>query len=222
MNIKQKQELIAYLSQYATPNKLEKMARVLPERTKHVSIVLEDIFQQHNASAVIRSAECFGIQDIHVVETQNKFTATPGVAMGSSKWIHTHRYTDVKDCYKSLKEQGFRVVAASPHVTSSSLYDLPYDKKMALVFGTEHVGLSQYALDNADEYVAIPMYGFTESFNVSVSVAVCLFHLIIQLRNSDVAWQLTEQQQLDVMLDWLRAAVRGSAEHENYFLHGKK
>jgi tRNA (guanosine-2'-O-)-methyltransferase len=183
--------------------------------------VLEDIFQQHNASAVVRSAECFGIQDLHIVQDRFSFSVNTGVAMGSSKWISMYRYGNTPDAFKALKEQGYRIVATTPHTNACTLQDLPIDQKFALVFGTENVGLSSYAMEHADEYVKIPMYGFTESFNVSVSAALSLYHTTTALRKSDIAWQLSADQELEVRLFWLRKAIRGVQQFERMFFEGK-
>jgi tRNA (guanosine-2'-O-)-methyltransferase len=216
-----KKALIAYLEKQITQNKREKMDQVIRNRTRHVTIVLEDIFQQHNASAVVRSAECFGIQDLHIVQDRFSFSVNTGVAMGSSKWISMYRYGNTPDAFKALKEQGYRIVATTPHTNACTLQDLPIDQKFALVFGTENVGLSSYAMEHADEYVKIPMYGFTESFNVSVSAALSLYHTTTALRKSDIAWQLSADQELEVRLFWLRKAIRGVQQFERMFFEGK-
>lgn len=215
-----KQALISYLEQQITLNKRTKMDEIVRNRTRHVTLLLEDIFQQHNASAIVRSAECFGVQDMHIVQERFSFSVNTGVAMGSSKWISMYRYGNTPDAFKALKEQGYRIVATTPHATASNLEDLPLDGKFALVFGTENVGLSAYAMEQADEYVKIPMYGFTESFNVSVSAALTLYHITTSLRNSSIDWRLPADQELDVRLSWLRKAIRGAKEFERMFFEG--
>lgn len=212
-----KKALIAYLEQQITLNKRTKMDEIVRNRTRHVTLLLEDIFQQHNASAIVRSAECFGVQDLHIVQERFSFSVNTGVAMGSSKWISMHRYGNTPDAFKALKDQGYRIVATTPHATASNLEDLPLDGKIALVFGTENVGLSAYAMEHADEYVKIPMYGFTESFNVSVSAALTLYHVTTALRNSSIDWRLPADQELEVRLSWLRKAIRGVKEFERMF-----
>lgn len=217
MDIHRQQALIDYLLSYVTPNKKEKMEQVLAWRTRHVSLIMEDIYQAHNANAVVRSAECFGVQDLHIVEDRFKFKAAATVAMGATKWMSFHQYQSVEKCFDTVRSQGYRIIATTPHLKAQSLYDLPLDRKCALVFGTENIGLTAYALEHADEYVTIPMFGFTQSFNVSVSVALCLQRIMHTLHNSAIAWQLTEQEKQDVMLEWLRRMVRGSALLEKRF-----
>lgn len=222
MTTELKKELINYLLPHITQNKREKMDEIIKARTRHVSILLEDIFQQHNASAVTRSVECFGVQDLHIIQDRFKFNVNAGVAMGSSKWISMHTYPKVQNAYEALKNQGYRIVATTPHAQASYLEDLPLDDKLILVFGTENIGLSPWALEHADEYVKIPMVGFTESFNISVSVALCLYHITSKLHKSSIPWQLSDEDKLDVYLTWLRRAIRGSHEYERMFYESKK
>jgi len=221
MDIQQKQELIAYFAEFVTQNKKDKMDSVIVQRTRHVSLVLEDIYQPHNASAILRSAECFGVQDIHCVEDRNRFAATEGIALGASQWLTTQQHDTTKQCFDQLKKQGYRIIATTPHTKACSLPNLSLRGKMALVFGTEHTGLSEYALEHADEYVKIPMYGFTESFNVSVSVALCLYDVTQRLRTSNYEWKLSEEELIDVRLRWLRKIIRGSAQLEKRFFEQK-
>jgi len=209
MDLKEKKELVGYLLQYATDNKRKKIQEVIHKRTRHVTIVLEDVFQTHNASAVVRSAECFGIQDMYVIEKRNEFKPVLGVAKGSSKWIDCHTFDNTTVCIKELKKNGYKIVATSPHKTSCFLHDLNIDNKTALLFGTEAIGLSQEALDLSDEFVTIPMFGFTESFNISVSVAICLYDVMQRLRKSSLNWQLSDKEIIDIKLQWLRKIIPG-------------
>lgn len=218
MSIQQKKALIAYLLPQITENKASVMAEALQHRTRHVTILLEDIFQQHNASAAVRSAECFGLQDMHVVESRFKFAVNCGVAMGSSKWIDLHRHKTTQEAFQKLKNDGYRIIATTPAKGAVELTQLPLEGKLALVFGTENVGLSEYALEHADEYVHIPMFGFTQSFNVSVSAALCVYQLTTALRQSTISWQLSEEEKTDIMLSWLRGTIRGSGEFERMFM----
>ena len=217
----QQQELIDYLAEFVTQNKQDKMDTVIANRTRHVSLVLEDIFQPHNASAIVRSTECFGVQDIHVVADRNKFAATEGIALGASQWLSIKQYDETEACFAQLKKQGYRIVATTPHTNACFLSELPLDGKLALVFGTELEGLSKQALEHADEFVKIPMVGFTESFNVSVSVALSLYDTTQRLRASSIDWKLSPQDELDVRLDWLRAIVRGAPQLEKRFFAQK-
>lgn len=211
-----------YLGSFISDSKKEVMERVLAGRTRYITVVLEDIFQPHNASAVIRTCDCFGVQDIHVVEDHHRYVLNPNVTMGSSKWTSLFRYnhedgTNTRDCYKKLREQGYVIYATSPHGKGMEIKEVPLDQKIALVFGTEVKGLTTYAVDHADGCLRIPMYGFTESFNISVSAALCLHILIDKLRQSDLSWQLTEQEKAYLRLTWYRKTVRNSRILEKEF-----
>lgn len=217
-HMSKKHQLVEYLLSLITPNKQHKITQNIKLRTRHITLVLEDIFQPHNASAILRTVECQGIQDLYLVEHRNTFNPTGGIAKGSSYWLDLHRYKKIDDCIKDLKRNGYRIIATTPHAQACTISELPLTQKCALIFGTEHVGLSTYALNHADEYVTIPMYGFTESYNVSVSVALCLYELNKRLRQSDIAWQLSQEEQLDVQLQWLRRLISGISRIEQEWL----
>lgn len=223
MDYTTKQKLIEHLSTLTTPHKLQKMVQVLQERTRYVTVVVEDVFQPHNMSAALRSAECFGVQDVHVIEQRHHFVPDVSITRGASNWITLHHYRDKEVnntavCLDTLRKQGYTIVATSPHAKSCNINELPLDRKIALVFGTEETGISDYVKEHADTSVVIPMYGFTESFNISVSVALCLYDVMTRLRSSPTVWHLTEEEQLDVKLAWLRSVVSGSHEVERRFL----
>jgi len=201
-----------YLGGFVTPARLEKIKKVLSRRTRYITVVLEDIFQPHNASAVLRSCECFGIQDVHIIENRYQYEVNPDVALGASKWLHLKKYNDGEynslTCLKKLKQRGYAIVATSPHERDFSPGNLPLEKPIALLFGTEQEGLTTEALEMADAFLRIPMAGFTESFNISVSAAICLYELTDRLRKSDLAWQLEPKDQELLMHEWLRASIK--------------
>ncbi len=217
-----KEELIKYLVENITENRNALFDKVIEDRTRYITVVLEDIFQPHNASAVLRSCDCFGIQDVHIIENRNKYNVNPDVALGSSKWLSMQRYNEqdnnTREALRNLKEQGYRIVATTPHTNDVELYDFDVTKeKAAIVFGTELTGISDIVKEEADEFVRIPMYGFTESFNISVSAALVLQHLAHQIRISDVDWNLNSEEKLDLKLDWLRSTVKGAPLIEQEF-----
>ncbi len=202
------------------------METVLDQRTSHVQVVLEDIFQPHNASAVMRSCECFGIQHLHVVENRYPYSLNREVAMGASNWIHLHRYRGTKgdnslSCIRHLKDQGHRLAATCLTREAIPMEELPLDKPLALWFGTEEDGLSEAVLEAADITVRIPMYGFTQSFNLSVSAAICLHDIRRRLIASDIPWKLSDPERRDVMRLWLRNAIRNADIIERSFLQGR-
>lgn len=222
MDLDEKRRLRDYLSGFVTDRRFSLFNSVVENRTRYVSVVLEDIYQPHNASAVLRSCDCFGVQDVHIIENNNLYEVNPDVALGSSQWLTLHRYNSSSDntlgCLSDLKKKGYRIVATTPHHGAVTLDEFDAGKgKFALMFGTEKEGLTQLALDYADEKVKIPMYGFTESFNISVSAALCLFHFTSVIRTQGIKWQLTEEEILDVQLEWLRTSIKGSEEIEKVY-----
>jgi tRNA (guanosine-2'-O-)-methyltransferase len=204
-------ELITYLTQFVSEARLSKFGQVLNYRTRHITVALEDIYQPHNASAVLRSCDIFGIQDIHVIETKHAYTVNKDIALGSAKWLTLHKYRKTEnnslDCITKLKEKGYRIVATTPHEKDCNLEDLSIDKPLALFFGTELTGISDTVREHADEFVKIPMYGFTESFNISVCAALCMHTLKEKLHKSNADWHLSEAQREELMLKWLRNSI---------------
>ncbi|MBN2614163.1 MAG: RNA methyltransferase [Bacteroidales bacterium] len=220
-----KLELLSFLSPYLTENRKELFEKVLRFRTRHITVVLEDIYQPQNASAVLRSADLNGIQDVHIIENHNEYQVNPKVAMGSSKWLNLIKYNtgdnNTLNAYKSLRKQGYRIIATTPHTENQTPYSLSLGSKVALVFGTELEGLSDLAIAEADEFVKIPMYGFTESYNISVSAALLMFTLTERLRKSDIPWQLTEDERLHILLEWTRRSIRRADVFEKEFFQRK-
>lgn len=207
-------DLIAHLEQFLLPERAQRIKDVLALRTRYITVALEDIYHTQNASAVMRTSDCFGIQDIHVIENQHLFDINPDVVLGATKWVDLHRYNRAGEnntihAIKQLKNDGYRIVGTSPHTKSVSLEDFDYSAgKFALVFGTERHGISDTVKEMADEFVTIPMYGFTESFNLSVSAGICLHHLMHKVRNSDLQWQLSDKENLELYLKWLRRDIK--------------
>jgi len=222
LSFEQKEELLEWLSGFITENKKDKIARMVRDRTRHLTIVLEDIYQPHNASAVLRTCDCFGIMDVHIIENMNKYEVNPDVALGSSKWLNIYKYSKTRQnteaCLTQLKEAGYRIVATSPHKNDYTPETLPLEQKTALVFGTELEGLSETALKMADDFVKIPMVGFTESLNISVSAALFICRLTERLRTSQIPWQLTEKENLDIRLSWTKNVLKKSSLLEKRFL----
>lgn len=204
--------LIEHLQGMMSAERIEKIERNLRNRTRHVTILLENIFQSQNASAVLRSAECLGIQDIHVVENDNLFEVNPEIVMGAAKWLTIHPYNsqpqNTTSAIRKLKRDGYRVVATMPHENECMIDDIEIDQPTVFMFGTELTGLSDEAIAEADGFVKIPMYGFTESFNISVSAALVMQTIITRLRKSDIPWQLTDAERQELTLEWCRKSLK--------------
>lgn len=208
----QKEQLLEKLLSFITDHKNQLFDRVIEHRTRYLTVVLEDIYQPQNASAVLRTADCFGVQDVHIIENRNEYVINPEVTLGASKWLTLHRYSESEnntlEAIQKLKSEGYRIVATMPHSDDIMLSELDMNQKTALFFGTELLGLSEVVQEHADVFVKIPMYGFTESYNISVSAALCLQQLSNKMRKENKDWKLNESELLDVKLDWARSVVK--------------
>lgn len=200
--------LFEYLAGYLTDRRRALFLEVLQKRTKHFTVATEGVYQLHNTSAVIRSCDIFGIQDIHVVEDIEGKRIDKEIAMGAQKWVDLHRYTTVQDCVSQLRKEGYSIVATSPHGKAISPEDFDISQKAAFFFGKESDGLSPYVLEQADTLIKIPMYGFTESLNISVSAAIILQNVVSRLHQSDVPWQLSSHQIKEKQFDWMCKTIK--------------
>ena len=218
--------LIDHFLKCITDERKALFEELIQKRTTYLTVVLENIYQPLNASAVLRSCDCFGIQDVHVIENYNEFKPDREVAMGASNWLTVNRYdkneNNTLDCIQSLKNKGYRIVATSPHNSQTDLINFDLSKgKTALFFGTEVEGLSDVVLENADEHLHIPMYGFTESFNLSVSAAICLYEMRMKMEKENIKWHMTGDEKNQVLLDWLRCSIDRSEIVEEDFLKNR-
>lgn len=209
--------LLSHLESFLTPSRNEKFSSVLSQRTKHFTVAVEDVYQLHNTSAVIRSCDVFGIQEVQIIEERNRKRIDREIAMGAQKWVDLNRYHNVKTCMNDLKAQGYRIVAATPHKDDCLLNDFDITDKACFFFGREREGLSQEVLQAADCYIKIPMAGFTESLNISVSAAIILQHVTDKLKRSDIKWQLTPEEQLQKRMDWIRNSLKSYDDIVNRF-----
>ena len=201
-------DLLTYLEGFISEERKKRFLNVLSERTRYLTVAIEDVYQLHNTSAVIRSCDAFGVQDIHVVEDRFGKRLDKDIAMGSEQWVDINRYQKSDDCIASLKKQGYQIVATSPHNNSNFISDFSITSKTALFFGTEKEGLSKEVLQKADEFLKIPMVGFSESLNISVSAAILLQKLCNELRNSKLPWQLSDNEILEKRLDWTKKSIK--------------
>ena len=218
-------ELVTYLGQYITAHKKMAMDRVLARRTRFFTVVLEDIFKPHNASAVLRTCDCFGIQDIHLIEKTDTYKINPFVTRGAAQWVDLHKYftpegSAVDDCFGRLRTEGYAMYGTSPAPDSLSIHDLPVlpNQKVALVFGNEHEGISEEVKSKVDGLVHIPMRGFTESFNISVSASIFLYELMKRASEVEIPnFNLTEKEQAALRLRWYKEIVPHADIHERHF-----
>lgn len=207
-----REKIIEYLKQFVTENRQARLAEILGNRTRHVTVVLEDLFQAQNISAVLRTCDCYGVQDVYVIQHRNEFEANKEISMGADKWLTIHEFPhsehNVKECIDRLHEQGYWVAATLPDEQKRTIFDLPVEQKTAFLFGTELTGLSEEAVKYADGNVLIPMYGFTESFNISNSAAIILSHFTEKMRHSSVKWQLSDEEREELFFEWLQKSVK--------------
>ncbi|MFS4483226.1 TrmH family RNA methyltransferase [Hyunsoonleella sp. 2307UL5-6] len=214
--------LLKHLESFLTTQRREKFAKVIAQRTKHFTVATEDVYQLHNTSAVIRSCDVFGIQEVSIVEEHNSKRIDREIAMGAQKWVDLNRYHTVKSCINNLKQQGYQIVATTPHKTDCNLDDFDVTKKSCFFFGRETEGLSKEVLNSADCFLKIPMVGFTESLNISVSAAIILQHVTSKLKATAINWQLSDAEQLEKRLDWCRKTIKSYGDIEQRFYTNKK
>ena len=214
--------LIEFLQPYVTEHKQNLVEEVLEQRTRHITVVLENIYHPHNASAVVRSCDCFGVQDVHVIEGHNEYNINPYVVRGSAKWISIHKYPlneeSENSSFVQLKNQGYKLIGTTPDASYKSIRDIDINTKIAFVFGTEETGLSKYAMEQMDDFAHIPMHGFTESFNLSVSAAICLYESTNKMRASGVAWKLSDIEKKMLRLEWYKNIIARSDVLEREYL----
>ncbi len=209
-----KQKLYDILCEHLTPHKRELYDRMAAARTRHLTVVSEDIYQTQNASAILRSAECWGVQDIYVIENSHSFQMHHRITKGAEDWLTLHRFHSEKNntisCMNELKKKGYRIVATSVAPEALAPDELDISTPLAIVMGTELSGVSEDVISRSDEKVHIPMYGFTESLNVSVASAILMQSLITRIRKESVNWTLTEDEQLDIKIQWARRSIHWS------------
>ncbi len=164
-------------SSQLTAERKRRMELTASLRTNRLRLVLQDVHHPHNVSACLRSAEAFGIQNVHVINRGEPFKAS-SVAKGVDRWLHINKHTDIESCVHELRKQSFKIASAMPNPTNcTSLYELPLDQPLALVFGNEHEGMSEDFKPHVDYFFTIPMYGMVESMNISVCAAITMHDL---------------------------------------------
>jgi len=201
-------KLLQYLEGFLTERRQGLFTKVLANRTRHFTVAVEDVYQLHNTSAVLRSCDVFGIQDCHVIEEHNSKKMDREIAMGAQKWVNVKRYNHTSDCINHLKNEGYQIVATSPHEKSSTLSEFDITRKSAFFFGRETEGLSEEVSLAADRFLHIPMVGFTESLNISVSAAITLQYVTERLRKSNLEWQLSKEALLEQRMEWVKKSIK--------------
>jgi len=211
------QQLLEYLSQFLTDERKSQLEKVLQERTRHFTIALENIFQGHNSNAVIRTCDCFGIQDCHVIETFNKFSSSVGVSKGAIKWVDVIKYDSAIGAIQHLKNEGYQIVATTPHTNDCNLADFDVSKKSVFFFGAEKKGVSKEVMQHADVFLKVPMFGHTESLNISVSAAIILQSVSQRIRKEEIDWKLSKENQDQIYLNWVKKCTKRLPTHLKNF-----
>ncbi len=200
-----------YLGGFITEQRLLTMTRTLDMRTRYMTVCMENTFHPQNASALVRTCEAFGIQDIYTIDNLCRFNPNLHIVKGTDKWIDIRRSGSTDVALDTLQSAGYRIIATTPHRgdCTPEQFDVTAGP-FAIVFGTEHAGISQQVTERADGFVRIPMCGFVESLNVSASASVLLYILAQKVRNSGVDWQLSHHERNQIMFRWLMLSIKDS------------
>lgn len=201
-----------FYSQYLTERRIRLIDEVLSRRTNYIHLVSEDVYQEHNASALIRTCDCFGVQGMSILQHYNEAKISPKMSKGAHKWIDL-TIVEAQHSYglrylESLKKKGYKLVATIPTVNAHTAETLPLDHPIALLFGAEKFGLDAKIIEMADYHLSIPMVGFSESLNVSVSAGIILSTLSARLRSGNMNWQLREDEILAMRAKWAWRSCR--------------
>ncbi|MEZ7527042.1 TrmH family RNA methyltransferase [Cloacibacterium normanense] len=215
------QETFDYLKQFLTDERLSKIEHFSQESSDFVLPVMEDVYQFRNAAAIVRSVEACGFHHVVALEEENVFNPNLKVTKGAETWVKVEKMPNNLDSLKEIKNRGYKILAVSPENNATMLPDYEVKEPIALVFGTELEGVSDEILDFADETLAIPMYGFTKSFNVSVAAAICMYELKEKLMKSNLNYKLSNEKLLELKIRWAKNSIKSSEQILERFLHSE-
>ena len=213
------QETFDYLKQFLTDERLSKIEHFSQESSDFVLPVMEDVYQFRNAAAIVRSVEACGFHHVVALEEENVFNPNLKVTKGAETWVKVEKMPNNLDSLKEIKNRSYKILAVSPENNATMLPDYEVKEPIALVFGTELEGVSDEILDFADETLAIPMYGLTKSFNVSVAAAICMYELKQKLMKSGIDYKLSEEKLLEMKIRWTVNSIRSGEELLERFLN---
>jgi len=209
------------MESHVSESRMQKILEVSTDRTRYLTVVLNNVYYTQNISAVIRSCDCFGIQDLYIIGNSPSTHVNKHVAQGAYNWIDIHRNTfrPEEETLRELKDDGYRLVVTLPAPGASSLHDFDIEKgKIAVIMGNEKEGVSDVVKEMADEFMYIPMAGFSQSLNISVSTAVILSELTGKIRSSDLNWKLDENDLTDLQYRWMKNSVKRGDQIEDEYL----
>jgi tRNA (guanosine-2'-O-)-methyltransferase len=199
-----------------TPNKVGLFEKIAPQRSRHLVVGLENIQQDHNASAIMRTMDCLGFQELHLIEKNNNYQFQRDIALGAARWLdvvqHQQEPEPVLDSIAHLRQKGYQIVATSPHINANTPQNIDLTQPIALFFGAEKHGISEELSANADAFLHIPMHGFTESFNLSVSAALVLSALRTRLEAGSIDWLLSPEAQTELKISWCERILNGGPQ----------
>ncbi len=210
--------LLKYLEEFIYDRRKKLILDTIQNRTRFITVVLENVYHPQNASAVLRTCECLGIQDVHIIEKNNKYEINKHIVKGANKWLDLHYYRkkdedNTNTCIQHLKKEGYKIIATTPHTNDTELNEFKPDQKCAIVFGSEDEGISKEVIAQADGFLKIPIYGFTESYNLSVSAGIILNHCVNYLqKNTEANWHLSEDEILEKRIDWSVKSIKKGKE----------
>lgn len=206
-----------YLKEFLTEERIRKIEHFAPESSDYVLPVLEDVYQFRNAAAVVRSTEACAFHKVVALQEEYSFEPNLRVTKGADTWVEVEKLPRNMESFQKIKNRGYKMVAVSLENNAKFLPEYEITQPIALVFGTEMEGVSQEILDFADETLAIPMYGFTRSFNVSVAASICLYELKQKLMKSGIDYKLNEEKLLRMKIRWAVNSMRsGDQIFEKY------
>jgi tRNA (guanosine-2'-O-)-methyltransferase len=201
------------LQPYLLPERVERLKEVLASRTVSVTLVLENLHKDYNISAILRTCESFGIQDVHVVPQPGEGKVFKTITQGCHKWLTIHRHEDVSTCFKILKKKGFKILAGAFGQDAPPLDQTDFSGRVALVFSNELEGANPEVLDQVDGFFVIPMTGFSQSLNVSVAAGIVIHHVLrYKLERGEELERIPSDEAGRMLGEWVKKSVRKADE----------
>ena len=198
------------LAPMLTTERIARIDQVLAARLVSVVTVVEDTYDPHNAAATIRTTEAIGLGELHVIEPEERFSAAGGVTRGAHRWIELHRWRSAEAAIGGLRARGFRVFATLPGAPQT-IDEVDVTTPLAVAFGNEHDGLSAGAIAACDGAIGVPMFGFTESYNLSVTVALAMSRIAARRRAAiGSLGDLDDQRRRELRARWFALKIRGA------------
>lgn len=193
-----------FFEQFITDDRKRKINGVLSYRINRIVLVLENIYDPHNVSAVIRTCDGLGFLDLYIVDPNKKIKYSSPITTGAEKWLNIFTYNEIGKCYEDLRKKGYQIYASVLDKKAENLTDIDINKgKTAFVLGNEHSGLTEEAINGADGLFYIPMYGFVQSFNISVTAAMVLYWSREKLNMAGISGDLSDKEIEKYKIKWL-------------------